>query len=276
MRSTYPYLGALAVTLLLFAGANRQVTQLKRDRIETEMQLALPTVVQLVVAGGDRHLAANIGAFRAVTAGVFQLKPETYQVLADVQLSAAQLNPYHEDNYYTAAAILAWNDQLDAAQEVLRLATEARTKDALPPFFHGFNRYYFYSDFKGAGDDLMRAAERSEGMNRTALQAIANKWFSRGQNPKVAIDLLQRMVAQSKNEQFSALLNKRIGRLQGLVVLQEAISRFKQQSGRGPAKLDELVKAGVLAALPVDPIGLGYVLDASGEVVLAQPVRKEG
>jgi len=276
MRSTYPYVGALLVTLLFFVGANWQVTHLKRDRIETEMQLALPTVVQLVVAGGDRHLAANIGAFRAVTAGVFQLKPETYKVLADVQLSAAQLNPHHEDNYYTAAAILAWNEQLDAAQEVLRLATEARTQDALPPFFHGFNRYYFYSDFTGAGNDLLLAAERAGGNNRIALQAIANKWFSRGQNPQVAIDLLQKMREQSTNQQFSALLKRRIGRLQGLLTLQEAIPRFKQQFGRAPMKLEELVETGVLPALPVDPIGLGYVLDASGSAGLAQPVRKEG
>lgn len=263
----------LILMLFLFAVFNKKVTSFEKVRVGHEMQLALPASVQLLMFGGDRYFAANIGTFRAVTVGVFQLKPETYSVLASVQQSAAKLNPRHEDNYYTAAAILAWNDQVDAAQEILKAASNARSNDALPPFFHGFNRYYFFGDYRGAAEDMLKAAERSEAGNRIGLTAVAAKWYERGQDPHVAIDMIQKLAKQNSNQQLKQLLGARVTRLEGLVSLTEAADRFRLKQHRKLERLDELVETGELSALPVDPLGMGYTLNKDGLPILNVPLQ---
>lgn len=263
--------GLLYPTLLLVPAlcvhvlVSRHMLDTRKPRVEQELSFALPAPVQLMTALGDRYLATNIGTFRVMTAGTTEMRPETYASLAKVQVEAARLNPRHEDNYYTAAAILPWGGQLDPAQKVLQLATEARTNDPLPPFFHGFNRYYFHRDYVGAGQDMLIAAARSEPVNKAALTGVAAKWIERGYDPKQAIAMLNGLSDGSSNPRLKRLLQARSERLQGLMLLQDAVGKFKQQQQRPPASLAELVQSGTLAALPVDPLGKGYVLSPQGE-----------
>jgi hypothetical protein len=52
------------------------------------------------------------------------MKAEDYAVQAKLQRDIAWFNPLHEDNYYIGAAMLPWNGELDAAQYVLRKASD--------------------------------------------------------------------------------------------------------------------------------------------------------
>jgi len=260
--------------LLAFVVANLHVTNIKRKRIEAELQIAFPAPVQLILAGGDRYLAANIGTFRAVTVGVFQLKPETYKVLATIQRSAAQLNPRHEDNYYTAAAILAWNEETAAAQEILAAAREARPTDALPAFFYAFNRFYFYHDPVDAAKEMQVAAARSQGANRAALTDVAARWYQLGEDPAFAVTMIRNMAVQTRDQELKRLLQARVVRLEGLITLRNATKQFTADNGRPPGRLEELVDKHHLASIPVDPLGIGYSLDKTGQPILnRRPVQ---
>jgi len=267
-------LWVLLVACIGFAVSHEVIWSRPRVRVEQEMRVALPPTVQLVVAGGDRYLAANIAIFRAVTVGVFQLQPDTYRALAEVQVSAAVLNPRHEDNYYTAAAILPWNGQYDAAQDVLQRATDARKNDALPPFFHGFDRFQFKQDFSGAASDMMVAAQRSDPGNRAALNAIAAKWLERGEDPQFALRVVRSMAESSRNKDLKRLLEARVVRLEGLIALRDAATRYQDQHGHPPPTLDALVKDRLIKSIPVDPFGLGYQLDPRGKPMLTE--KKQG
>ncbi|QDQ26270.1 hypothetical protein FNU76_07795 [Chitinimonas arctica] len=258
---------------LMYANLSRHIFERPSVRSSEEMTVVTPAPLQLLFAAGDRYLAANIATFRALTVGVHELKPETYHVLAQVQLRAAMLNPRQEDNYYTASAILPWNGQYQPAQQVLQRATDARLNDAMPPFFHGFNRYYFERDYIGAGKDMIVAANRSEPVNRSALSSIAARWFERGYQPKEALAMIDGMAKQSANPQLTRILQARSQRLKGLLALREATERFEQKTGRKPAKLEELLTSGVLSALPQDPLGAGYTLRADGEPDIVRPKK---
>jgi len=260
----YPAL-LLVPALCVHVLVSRHMLDTRKPRSDQELSVALPAEVQVFLSFGDRYLATNIGAFRVMTGGTNEMQPETYASLAKIQVEAARLNPRHEDNYYTAAAILPWGGQLDPAQQVLQLATQARTNDPLPPFFHGFNRYYFHRDYVGAGQDMLIAAARSEPVNKAALTGVAAKWIERGYDPKQAIAMLDGLSAGSNNPRLKRLLQARSERLRGLMVLQEAVGRFKQAQQRPPSNLGELVHSGTLAALPVDPLGKGYALSPQGE-----------
>lgn len=268
-RSAGPVL-ALVAAAAVFAISHQAIEAMPKVHSEHEMEVAPSATSLLLMAAGDRHLAANIATFRAVTVGVFELKPETYQALAAVQLSAARLNPKHEDNYYTAAAILPWNGQYAAAQQVLAQATQARPDDPLPPFFHGFDRYQFEHDYINAANDLRVAAARSGAVNQKALNAIASRWYERGDDPRIALNIVQGMVKEAKDPQLKGLLKARTVRLQGLVDLTDAANRFRVEKARSPASLDELTRQGYVPSIPQDPLGIGYTLDAGGTPRLAE------
>ena len=110
----------LALALAAFVVANQRVGTLKRDAINPEFSVRLPVPAQIVMAVGDRHLAADLAEFRVLVADTFRMRPEDYALQAGLQRDIAFLNPAHEDNYYIAAAILPWGGQLDAAQYVLK------------------------------------------------------------------------------------------------------------------------------------------------------------
>lgn len=241
---------------------------------EEEMTLMLPASVQLLLSGGDRYLAANISAFRSQTSGVFDMSENGYRVLGETQLAASLLNPYHEDNYWTAGANLAWNNQVPMAQTILERASQARTWDEMPLFFHGFNRFYFLRDMQGAAKDAQAAAARSVGGQQLAMLGIASRWVEWDEDATTAISMMQGMLAGTSDRNTRRLINARIDRLKGLMLLKEAARKYKKEQGKGPEKLKDLVAKGYLEKIPPDPFKRGYGLDAKGEPTFIAPGRK--
>ncbi|HTJ96293.1 MAG TPA: hypothetical protein VL381_02400 [Rhodocyclaceae bacterium] len=106
----------------LFVYAQGRLEGKLRMRPAGEIGVALPLFIQVALAGGDRYLAANTAAVRALVTEPSKMAAEEFHVLAKVQEGVSWLNPYHEDNYYTAAAVLPWYGQFDSAQVILQRA----------------------------------------------------------------------------------------------------------------------------------------------------------
>ena len=100
---------------MVFVPSAQRLKLAPRQSVNVEMQVALPLFVQVAMAAGDRFLAANIAAIRALWVDNFKMQKEEFKVLAKVQENVSWLNPGHEDNYYIAAAILPWNGEVEAA-----------------------------------------------------------------------------------------------------------------------------------------------------------------
>jgi hypothetical protein len=58
--------------------------------------------------------------------------------------------------------------------------------------------------------------------------------------------------------------------------LDAAIAAYREQKGRLPRRLDELVRVGIVRALPQDPDGEAYAYDASTGTVSSQASRVLG
>ena len=137
-----------------------QSRHLPRKTVSSEIRVALPLFVQVFMFGGDRYLAANVAGIRALVVETGKMSPDEFAILGRVQEDVSWLNPGHEDNYYTAAAILPWNGQLDAAQRILVRATEARFYDYQPAFYYAFHLLHYQRDAVGASDWLLKAAAK--------------------------------------------------------------------------------------------------------------------
>lgn len=263
--------GALIVPLL-FLGAfwilAPKLDSLPRNTVAREIEVLLPVWAQVLMTAGDRNLAANVAAIRGAVVATEKMRPEEYDILAKVQLDASWLNPLHEDNYYIAGAILPWSGQFDAAQTILARATHARYFDYMPAFLYGFNLYHFKGDALGAAQWLRDAAVKlPEDDNRLVLQNIAARWAEKTKDPELAVRVVEALAKQAVRKDFKRYLETRVERLRMLLRLQEAARKFESMSGRRLNSLDELVSSGVLKALPVDPFGIGFTIDSSGEIV---------
>ncbi len=242
-----------------------------------EMQVALPRSVQVAMAGGDRYLAANIAAIRALWVDNSKMKPDEFGVLARVQEDVAWLNAAHEDNYYVAAAILPWSDQLDAAQRILQAATLARRFDYQPPFYYAFNQLHFRHDPIGASRMLREAAPYLvDPDEQLQMQNLAAIWLERAEDPGLAIRVVESLARQTTRRDFRKYLEMRVARLRDLQALQSASDTYRKQFGRELQSLDALVTAGLISTLPADPFGFGYELAGDGKVILRNsPVKKK-
>lgn len=256
---------ALGVGGALFLGGGSALRHYERINPAPEIQVALPLFVQVIMAGGDRFLAANLGSVRALITESAKMKPDEYRIQAKVQKDVSWLNPAHEDNYYVATATLPWNGQVDAAQMILRRATLARQKDSQPPFFYAFNLVHFKKDPVQAAAWLrMAAAKMADEDERILLESFAARWVDRAEDLAVAIAVVEAMAKQAKRKDFRDYLAARAFRLRGLVALREAALAYRRKFGEPLQSLDQLVHTGLIAAIPVDPLGAGYALDAAG------------
>ena len=261
------FMGVLSV--LVYGFAQHRLSALTRATAAPELLISLPRFAQVLMAGGDRYLAANLAGFRVLVADTGRMRAEDYAVQAKLQRDIAWFNPVHEDNFYIGAAILPWNGELDAAEYVLRRASEARTFDWYPLFHYGFLFYHFRKDPATGAQWLLKGVPRvNNQQDAWALQNLAAAWIEKGYQTANAAKMVDAMAADSPPGAFRNYLQVRANRLRDLAALQDAATLFQARQGRSVKKLEELVSAGLIAELPKDPLGFGFGLDAAGRPIL--------
>ncbi|MFZ3221678.1 MAG: hypothetical protein WA142_01090 [Rugosibacter sp.] len=260
----------LAVFLaVVFIASTQRLKPLPRQTVAVEMQVALPLFVQVFMAAGDRHLAANIAAIRALVVSTEKMKPEDYAVLAKVQTDVSWLNPAHEDNYYIAFAILAQYGEVDAAQTILARASRVRFFDYQPAFFYGFNQWYYKHDPAGAAAWLREAALKlPDPDQQLTMQNMAARWMDRAQDTELAIRVVAALAKEARRPDFRKYLETRVVRLRQLQQLRIAAEAYRTRFGKPVPDLPTLVTSGILPALPQDPFGFGFGFDQQGNIVL--------
>jgi tetratricopeptide (TPR) repeat protein len=251
--------------LLFFMLAQGMLRGVERPRIKAEIEVRLPLFVQVTMAGGDRYLAASLASVRALITETIHMAPEEYATLAQVQVDASWLNPAHEDNYYTSAAILPWEGQLDAALLILKRATQARPDDYQPPFYYAFYLFQFKNDALSAGQWAQRAALRlSSPDERLVMENFAARWLDKSQDLGIAVRIVEAMAAQAKRKDFADYLRQRAQRLRDLDMLRQGASRYLSQFGKPPVSVQDLMASGLIKKVPIDPFGFGFAIDNNG------------
>lgn len=223
--------------------------------IEGRVVIAAP--VMLFLFGGDRFLAANLEAVRLAATGVDWGRLDT-DYLVRAQYEVARLNPCHEDNYYLANGLLTWGGAEKDSSKVLLSAINCRFWDEFPPFFYGFNKYFFDRDKNAAVHYLELAAERSV-QNSAGFRKFAIMIRVEGlKDERVALDMLRQEYEEAREPKLKEMLRKRMVRLEGLVVLRDAQAKFESKYGKALSNPSDLITSGVLKSFPEDPLELGY------------------
>ena len=131
------------------------------------------------------------------------------------------------------------------------------------PFLIGINYFYeYYDDAKAA--EYMSRASRLPGAPSSLATLAANLYVS-GHSPQQAVNLLAELYQKATDENAKKLLEIRLKIVvteRDLSLLEQAIDRYRRQNGQYPSKLESLIEARLLSALPIEPSGGRYVYDA--------------
>lgn len=269
LRKQWPVAIMAVLLALTFAAITQRLKSAPRQMVVVEMQVALPLFVQVFLAMGDRYLAANIAAIRALVVSTEKMKPEDYAILGKVQKDVSWLNPAHEDNYYIAFAILPQYGEVDATQTILAHASRVRFFDYQPAFFYGFNQWYYKHDPAGAAAWMREAALKlPDPDQQLTMQNMAARWADKAQDTELAIRIVEAMVKEARRKDFRVYLEQRVARLRQLQQLKMAAESYYERFGVPVPNLQELVNSGILPALPQDPFGFGFGFDRQGNIAL--------
>lgn len=261
-------LGLTFLAYLVFLSGAKSLSSATVRPADVPGSVVLPATMQTALYLGDRYLAANIESTRVLMTGgpVTGIAQDYYERL---HLVVTELNPCHEDNYYIANGLLGWGGNVNAGLEVLQAATRCRFWDEVPPFFLGVSLSFFKRDHLKAKDALFEAASRSTS-NRVAFQRLG-LMFEAESYPDV--HLAQRFLIsqhdQARDGKLRQLLEMRIGRLGGLIVLLDAQKDYERRFGHTLNNPNDLLTRGVLKKFPTDPVGLGYVFE-NGQFALRE------
>lgn len=91
----------------------------------------------------------------------------------------------------------------------------------------------------------------------------------------MAAAVLDAMARNARNGALRQYIGKRARQARGLADLVDAVGRYQARTGRMPAVLNDLVRAGLMSQLPEDPLGMGYELDGDGKPVIRQRKAEE-
>ena len=83
---------------------------------------------------------------------------------------------------------------------------------------------------------------------------------------------MKSMLADKKPEEPGyADMVDRLHALEGVLMIEQAASRYEKTVGRKPSSLAELAASGLLAALPPNPYNLDYCMDKAGVIYFDKP-----
>jgi hypothetical protein len=192
----------------------------------------------------------------------FKLPPD-YPSMSRILHGAVKLDPYNMDAYYFAQATLVWDTgAYKIANDLMVYGMKYRYWDWYLPFFAGFNSGYFLKDYESAAKFYQKAAELS---GEPLFASLAGRYMQKSGQTDLAIAYLTAMVKGAKNPAIKKSYAIRLQAFKAVRLIDIARDSYLGRNGHQPT-VNELVKDGYLAVLPVDPYGGSFYIEADGRV----------
>ena len=266
---------ALALLLLLLlAGAGivtlkSAIDRISRKKIPGASIIYIPSGTYLkYVTVGYSSLAADLIYIWAIQYYSTYTVVDRFKYLEHIFSIIAELDPRYQDPY-EIGSLIAFNEAKDIklAYKIMDLGLAKNPDQWIFPFEAGHYaqmakdyetaRKYYEKAMKipGAGE-IVKRLYAATGFKAMDLKTSWETWLE--------------VYNTAKDERTKKIASKHLYQVKStsdLLVLREALKRYREQYNRNPEDLADLVRVGYLAALPKDLDGKDYVYDSNtGEV----------
>jgi len=246
-----------------------------RDSQESSSQVRkVPGVLMEVsrrpeFAFGFRNVLSDVAWLEAVqVAGIREMTRWDYDRLYELLDVVSNFDPRFEIPYLLGGLVLG--ESPDHGYEALRVLGRGEAefpRDWRFPFYMGFTHYFSLGDGVAGGRAMVEAA-RLPG-SPTYLPGLASRMLSEAREPEAALRLLEPIAQEENDPARREVLERRIREVtveRDLQILERAVERYRGKTGTDPSYLSDLVREGIIAAIPEEPNGGKYQLMQGGKV----------
>lgn len=273
----------IAAVLLIVAGGSsilllRAVDQVRtRATLTDVMYISSPKILKRASLGYN-GLLADIYWTRAVQyyGGKHHAGGGTYELLWPLLNITTQLDPHLIPPYAFGSTFLSMQPPNGAGlpQRAIQLMEYGIRNN--PDDWHlYYDLGYLYYDLK----DYAGAAKAFEAGSKVPnahpfLKVLAAQAAQHGGEEDTA-RMLWTSVLETSRDKY--IRNNAIWHLRALKAdhdctqLEEIVQAYRQRTGHFPSSFEEMVRAGMLRGIPLDPRGNEYQLDAQGHVFVSDP-----
>ena len=194
-----------------------------------------------------------------------ELDRQEWQKVATMLHGITDLDSRFWDPYLLAEVMFPWQaGMLPEANALLEKALAHRPGDFKPYYFLGFNAFYFEKDAEKAAPYLRKAATLPGAPG--FLQGLAARFSLYGDQAGLGILFLEDLLRSTQNPSARSYLQKRLAVLVIIQNLEDAVRKYRTARQTLPASLDDLLSAGFISEIPVDPYGGTFKILKNGRV----------
>ncbi|HVQ34927.1 MAG TPA: hypothetical protein VMT33_02875 [Candidatus Bathyarchaeia archaeon] len=273
--------GLLLATAVLGTGlARARLVALDAPSSGSKDLLYLPNGKYLRAASlGQAPLAADLVYFWAIQFYSDYGRADRFRFTEHVFGSVIpELDPRFIDPYWLGALILTTEGgDLEGGLRLLDLGAEKNPREWVFPFLAGWECDHA-KEYDRAAAYFDRAARIPDAP--AALVRLVAGMRARGGNLREAIAKWEEVLTDPRGDDAShAIAERQVRTLTVRADLQDleaAVLTFRERRGAPPRRLDELVHAGILTRLPLDPDGKPYRYDPRTGAVTSDASRVLG
>ena len=248
-----------------------------RATLQEVLYVPSPKLLKRASLGYD-GLLADIYWTRAVQyyGGKHHDNASSYELLWPLLNITTQLDPHLIPAYIFGGTFLSMSRPNGAglphrAIELVQYGIQNNPDDWHLYYDLGY-LYYDLKDYRGAADAFERGSKVPNA--NPLLGVLAAQSAQHGGEPQTA-QLLWTSVLETTHDKY--IRSNAIWHLRALQAdqdtsdLERVINIYRERTGQLPASFEELVRAGWLRSIPVDPRGEEYQMDSGGHVFIADP-----
>lgn len=252
-----------ALALSVYAWSNIQLRELRKaGNVGVNVRdFPFPVNFYKVAAGEFSGLSADF--LYLDIAAVFggrdsnTLSSEEWDRMQKAFAVGTGLDPWFEPTFRAIQAYLPWSaERYEETIDLLEPVHDKRTWHWLPTFFIGFDHYFFLWNNAEASRWFLLAAQRENAS--PLLATLGARLAAESGNAAMGIDFLQRMMATAQEESIKKKYRQRITALEGQLILERAVARFRADFGKNPPELLMLVLHGYIPNMPYNPYYANY------------------
>lgn len=259
---------------LLFSMQRALETKLPKGASSEVVILPSPAIVK-AVSMGNINLAADFYWLQLIQYfGFHHLTDKKYPYFYALSQQVTDLDPKFSFVYYFSAFILSYDlKKPELALQYLEKGNSHNPDDWLLLHQAGFVSYFYLKNSLLAADYYDKAAKvpgappqyadlakllRTKGLDTEKERFMWMQQYKNARDP-----------VMKKRAEFALI---KLQMKEDLDEINRALYRYRQQKGEYPENLNDLVDAGLLKNIPLDPLGRQYIYDRPVGLVKGEPV----
>lgn len=227
--------------------------------------------LKVAVLGYDQFVADLIWLKAVQHLGTTRQTKGGYWWAYHVVNVVTDLDPKFVPAYLSAGAILGvWAGLLYESIAILEKGMRENPDVWQLPFYIGYDYFYELCDPAKAAPYFQKAAALPGAPSY--LPSLAARMTVAGGDPAAALEFLRRLheqVADARLREALELKMKEVTVERDIRLIEEGVRRYREQYGRLPRTLGDVVAHGFLSSLPEEPFGGRYELDRTTGTVQA-------